>query len=517
MSTRDRDGEFGKGHSGSAWEQDTTHATDYPLGPPRPFYLPPKAMEARLRGSVENMELHLARGRTGRIVDEALQGQTPAEPTQAQAFAQSLVEQIPSDKRALLPQLTAIRQKSAMMRRPSEQALLSENENWFNPYQQGFDQLLALEQLAVQNQIAPKGKPVLLAIEGDKLPIGMNETAKAAPTLTPYAPVATAGTAFHDGSKAAPLGRGDSAFNEYGTVIQAFPATADGVVAAALYELHRGDKRGLAEILADDSAGRTARGPDAAIEKRVGGKPMNDDAANAPIIGHLPKLSDKDKIQGDVAAIRAYFYAADIHNVPKADKVAPPWCGSFATFVYRRAGIDVLPLAYSMKVAKSLSKSGTRENPGSYFHITGSEETKGHKKNYQGRLRHGAHDETTLEGTECYDSDVKNLSGITIDIRPGDVLWQEHDANHGHVGIVLGVHKTETEITIVSAEGNADQKLQRRVHTITIKDKEHVTATFKGWGRPAELNQATAPAQSAEEPSWIHAAVQGGDHVKNDR
>src|SRR5439155_6618124 len=94
-----------------------------------------------------------------------------------------------------------------------------------------------------------------------------------------------AGKSFHDGGADKVLGAGDEVFeyvNGLNHIVQAFPSSPEGMVEAALYELHRGDKRSMADIMADHSAKRWERGADAAIEQTTKGdwtkgKGLNDD------------------------------------------------------------------------------------------------------------------------------------------------------------------------------------------------------------------------------------------------
>jgi hypothetical protein len=111
---------------------------------------------------------------------------------------------------------------------------------------------------AVQNQTPP-------AQEGgvEKQPQAPTGSHPAAAEQVPS--LAAAGNAFHDGSEGHKLGEGDEVFDEKGHIKAVFPTSPDGVVMAALYELHRGDQRRLADAMADPTKDKTMRGSNAAI------------------------------------------------------------------------------------------------------------------------------------------------------------------------------------------------------------------------------------------------------------
>lgn len=308
----------------------------------------------------------------------------------------------------------------------------------------------------------------------------------------------SAGAAFHDGSNEHALGSGDEVFDADGQVIPAFSSDAAGVVAAALYELHRGEKRSLAEIQKDDGGGRTRRGAQAATElNKKGDKAAdNTDLSNGQVIGHLPG-------RGGMRPIDSYLKSAKTAR-------KNPWCGAFATFVYKRAGIHTESLAYSLDVQNVLAKLGNADDHGSYYRINAR---KGKNKRFTGALENGSYSQ---KGARYHKTTGAN-SALDIDIRPGDVLWLQHNNTKGHVGIIIGVHKNGSKIQIVSVEGNVGDQLTAQTRTMVVDAKNHqCSASFKGWGRPPEL-QSDGPAAPAAEgdhdeggddvPGWIEHAV----------
>lgn len=94
------------------------------------------------------------------------------------------------------------------------------------------------------------------------------------------------------------IGEGDEVFKPMSStqsakaanVARAFPATPEGVVQAAFYELHRGEARPLAEILADPTQAKLQRGPAAPTE---GDAKLNDDT-KAPAVGKADKAQGMD-------------------------------------------------------------------------------------------------------------------------------------------------------------------------------------------------------------------------------
>ena len=321
--------------------------------------------------------------------------------------------------------------------------------------------------------------------------------------------LADAHDAVHDGDETHALGAGDEVFDASGKVIAAFPATPDGVVSAALYELHRGERRSLRDIRQDDTAGRVKRGAQAAREKRVpnatGTKTVgaNTDDADGQVIGHL---------RGGRAArpIDAYLHSAKTES-------KNPWCGAFATFAYQRAGIVTESLAYSLNVEHALARAGNKEQHGAYYRINASKEN--HR--FSGELQEGSYDQKKAR----YLTHETVESGLDIDIRAGDVLWLQHDKESGHVGIIIGVHKTAKDVRIVTVEGNVGDKLDTRTHTLTVGANNRCSATFKGWGRPPELQSepagSRAPGGETDAdadgcPDWIEEA-QRHVHVKDQK
>jgi hypothetical protein len=332
-------------------------------------------------------------------------------------------------------------------------------------------------------------------------------------------PLPSAGAAMHDGGAGHALGEGDEVFTTdakgKSRVIAAFPSTPEGVVAAAFYELHRGDKRPLAEIMADSSEAKTTRNERAAKEgkhevthtnKKTGEKytaieGTNDDAAGKMVIGHKAGKITESGALGPVEA-----YVESVHA-----SLGIPWCGSFATFVYRRAGIDVQTLQYSLDVPNVLASSATRNAQGQYYHTTGKEGSAkvAGRNGYVGQLEEGEHGKSQ----KYHKHEVKSLEHL--DIRPGDVFWQEHASQGGHVGIIVGVHRTANTVTVVTIEGNASDQLLSKVHTVSVDGSGQVKSTFKGWGRPAELAGAPAQTTDAEEPEWIKNAEHRYKHSKD--
>lgn len=313
--------------------------------------------------------------------------------------------------------------------------------------------------------------------------------------------------AVHDGDETHALGAGDEVFDASGKVVPAFAATADGVVNAALYELHRGERRSLRDIRQDNTAGRVTRGAKAAKEKlvlnaaktkKIG---LNTDDADGQVIGHL-------RGGKEARPVDAY-----LHSAKTASK--NPWCGAFATFVYQRAGILTESLAYSLNVEHALARAGNAEQHGAYYRINASK----NKHRFKGALQEGSYDQKKAR----YHTKESVESGLDIDIRAGDVLWLQHDSSSGHVGIIIGVHKTAKNVQIVSIEGNVDDRLDTRTHTLNVGPDSKCDATFKGWGRPPELQSEPAGPQASggetdadgdDCPDWIKEAQ---EHVKQQK
>ncbi len=328
--------------------------------------------------------------------------------------------------------------------------------------------------------------------------------------------LAGAGNAAHDGGKNQALGAGDQVLHD-GHVVPVFPATPEGVVAAAYYELHRGDKRSIDDIMKDDSGGRTAQGAQAAHEGHVEGAKggTNDDRAGAQKIATFTETKGKKGHRvtetSELGPIETYI--AQVGVDPHA---GIPWCGSFATYVYRRAGIKTPSLAFSLDVPDRLAQMAAKGEGGAYYRMTGDEHTK--RKHGKKDKEYGGDFQEGKAGKEQDYDDKAIKSTSQLDIRAGDVFWQEHSAKSGHVGIIVGVHKTETEVTVVTVEGNASDQVTSKVHKITVDGSGKVTSGFKGWGRPPELGGAAAPDTGGDEPKWMKETEDRSSHQKgNDR
>lgn len=330
------------------------------------------------------------------------------------------------------------------------------------------------------------GQDVLAKIPAENRSVAVKQLTRAgAAPLTELTPTDRKDAATHDGGANAPLGQGDEVLDDNNRVIAVFPATADGVVQAAFYELHRGEKRSLQEIMADQTGAKTDRGASAAIEQGS----SNRSQTGAPSIGHVTtNVKGKDnktaKVTSSLGAIEVYQRAGG-----QAPGVA--WCGCFATFVYARAGITVPSLAWSLNVPNVMAGMGDEQHPGAYYQVTSA--ANAHRKKGDPansiKLRTGQHSRAGADGVgnQSYkDSQVGSLTAL--DIRPGDVFWQQHSPTEGHVGIIVGVNKTATAITCVTIEGNASNMLRSHVRTITRANNGAVTSGFKGWGRPPQLN-----------------------------
>lgn len=335
--------------------------------------------------------------------------------------------------------------------------------------------------------------------------------------------------AMHDGGDGHALGQGDEVFDANNRIIAVFPSTAAGVVVAAQYELHRGERRSLAEIMADDSADRTQRGPAAAIEDHAN----NRDPQGAQTIGHFTRTRSR---RGQVQVTESALGPISAYRRATGGNAGVAWCGSFATYVYNRAGIRVESMGWTHNVPDVLARAGSEEQHGAYYRFTGTEGSGGGHR-YDGcTLQEGEFNPPSDEaptrrhprgrhrpgGARFHDAATQPTSALDFDMRPGDVFWMEHNPTTGHAGIVIGVHKTSQALTFVTIEGNASQMVRTHVRHIRVDTRGRVTSDVKGWGRPPELNaaapQPNAVAQQQDGmPPWMGAAAAHEDGSNQDR
>ncbi|HEX4417443.1 MAG TPA: DUF4157 domain-containing protein [Kofleriaceae bacterium] len=320
--------------------------------------------------------------------------------------------------------------------------------------------------------------------------------------------------ARHDGGEGMPLGQGDDVWDADGHVIVVFPATAEGVVQAAFYELHRGRERSLEDILHDDTAERTTPGAHVAHEgsarvavtRADGTTGTQLEGTNTDIAGSQP-IGHRGRRRTAIGPVDAYLRSAG-----RSPRV--PWCGSFATFIYLRCGLIAADrgatdsMAASHEVPDVMARLGDADHPGAYHRFTGDEHHHGHARTYDGDLQDGEH---SADGAS-FPSTTSFATALAFDIRPGDVFWMEHDRATGHVGIIVGVHRTEQEVTMVMIEGNADNQVRTRTRYIRVAaaaegTQPQVTSDIKGWGRPPGL-QGGAPVETGgTQPAWMTAAA----------
>jgi hypothetical protein len=313
------------------------------------------------------------------------------------------------------------------------------------------------------------------------------------------------GAAFHDGGNDKELGKGDEVMEvvkgkEH--IVPVFPATADGMVMAALYELHRGDKRSMAEIMADHTAARWARGKDAAVEQTVQGdwkkgRGLNDDGdatKHGQVVGHVEEQK-KDKgqlveVDAPIGPIQAYKTAAGMGTFSQGKD--PMWCGAFVTYCLARCGVDVGTLKYVPSIAGKIAKKD-----GTLFEVDSMQTSDGGGDRHKATYRYSGGYHEGKAGQTASQLDKKKIdSAEAIDIRPGDIFYTDK-----HTGIIAGVNKTPTQIVIRTVEGNSSDKVTSNVRTIDVKDGVIKNSAFKGWGRPAEFGAVAAPANE----DWIDA------------
>jgi hypothetical protein len=296
--------------------------------------------------------------------------------------------------------------------------------------------------------------------------------------------------AFNDGSRSSPLGQGDQVFDANGEVIAAFPATPDGVVQAALYELHRGERRSMAEILADNSLARLERGPNAAAE--VG---KNRDSTSSQVIGR--------RNGRQMRPIAAYMAAAGLTG-------AYEWCGGFCSFVYARAGIDIGSLAGTLNIDDEAAQDSDTINGrainGEYYRVNGSRRRGGGGRwYYEGGLQRGL----PSNRSPRYEN-APARSARDIDVRPGDCFWLEYPGKQGgHAGVIVGTEHGDGFVNLVTIEGNYGQKLKSNVRRIETDARGGLSSTVKGWARPAELS-CFSPPERERTPRWVRTKVLNG-------
>jgi hypothetical protein len=324
--------------------------------------------------------------------------------------------------------------------------------------------------------------------------------------------------AFHDGGKDKELGKGDEAIEMIDVngklsahIVPVFPKSPEGMVMAAMYELHRGDKRSMAEVMADHTAGHWERGKDAAVEQTtkgdwIKGRGLNDDGdatKHGQVVGHVDTAT---KVKGQlvhsespIGPIQAYKTSAGMGTFSQG--ADPMWCGAFVTYCLARCGIEPGTLKYVPTIGSTIAKAG-----GQLFGFGATELDDGggdiHKAKYS---YGGSYSEAKAGETQkkLKKQDLKSAEGI--DIRPGDIFY-----THKHTGIIAGVNKTPTQIVIRTIEGNAGDKVISNVRTIEVDKKGVVTsAPFYGWGRAAEFGEFSAPVND----DWIQS---GKGKKKND-
>jgi hypothetical protein len=332
--------------------------------------------------------------------------------------------------------------------------------------------------------------------------------------------LATAGKAFHDGGADKALGADDEVFeyvNGLNHIIPVFPSTPEGLVEAALYELHRGDKRSMADILADHSVKRWERGKNAAIESdgkggfskgKTGinddGKATSDGSSGVRAVGHVTLTKKHQIVQADAATgpIQAYKTAAGMGTFSTGRD--PMWCGAFVTYCLARCGIDAGSLAYAPTVGSTIAKAGGR-----MFHFDTTEvKVDDGNDRHKNQYKYGGnyYEGQSGDGKASHATKREIHSGKEIDIRPGDVFYSRK-----HTGLIVGVNRQDRQIVLRTVEGNSSDQVRSQTRVIEIdKDGHVVSANFEGWGRPAPFGQFEAPPND----DWITAP--GGKHRHND-
>ena len=302
-------------------------------------------------------------------------------------------------------------------------------------------------------------------------------------------------SALKGSPQAGPIGAGDDVLDPRpGAVIPAFHSTAAGVVAAALWELHRGEPRGLIDVLGDETLGRVLPGPEAAIEGTApNGDGLNWDAPATTNIAHTYAGSQLVPI----GPIRTYLRTNEIYG-------PAPWCGAFVTYVYRRAGIAINTLRQARNVPRVLAALG--ENT-VFYHLTG-EEVRVDPTDPNSAVTFSGQIEQGQPSLPAKFDPIETQSLYTLDIRPGDVMWWVHADGTGHVGLVAGVSRHEDEVDCVTIEGNVDDRLAAHVRRLR-RVGDGFIADWKGWGRPPQLQLAPISDHLLEEAPWVAAAIEG--------
>jgi hypothetical protein len=307
--------------------------------------------------------------------------------------------------------------------------------------------------------------------------------------------------AFHDGSDSNGIGASDQVLADgtssgrvtAATVKNAFECSAAGVVQAALYELHRGDRRTFADVLADATRARFGRGPAAADE---GAAMNNEDAPGTPPIGTLGGKP--------AGPIRCYLELGGSWD--SALNLQLPWCGSFAAFVYARCGIDVKKgFMSAFRVPRQLSMM-----PQSVVYMrrdTGDPST-GQPFSTSASTYSASYTLSTVQPTRDTSQQPQSVSlsfssldlpsADTLDIRPGDVAWLMHDRTHGHVMVVAAVRRNDHSVDLVTIEGNANNRVQHNVRSISLIGGR-ISGPVIGWGRPGAIAAAAPPDAASDQ------------------
>jgi len=269
---------------------------------------------------------------------------------------------------------------------------------------------------------------------------------------------------------------------------------------AALYELHRGETRSMAEIMADHTASEWTRGKDAAVEQTAQGDwkkgvGLNDDGdatKHGQVVGHVAenKKENGQLVEADspIGPIQAYKTAAGMGTFSQGKD--PMWCGAFVTYCLARCGVDAGSLKYVPSIAGKIAKQG-----GSIFEIDSKQLSDGGGDRHKAKFEYkGGYSEGKAGENEKQLQKKKLDSADGIDIRPGDIFYTDK-----HTGIIAGVNKTPTQIVLRTIEGNSADKVQSNVKTIEVQNGVITSSSIKGWGRPAEFG-ALAPAANED---WI--------------
>lgn len=301
---------------------------------------------------------------------------------------------------------------------------------------------------------------------------------------------------FHDGGPGRPLGADDDAFRPgapaesvpFRLVRQAFPSTGEGVVRAALYELHRGEERSLDEIVALPNRDRFfRRGPAAAIELLS----RNMDGPNA-----RPIASAGGRRVGPIHAYLATGFAVDASLRKQA-----PWCGSFAAFVYARCGIATQRgFASAYKVPRQLS----RMTGAVAFELRGGAVARIVVDDGAARQKVPASDLSYRRTALALPTPAE------LDLRAGDVCWLMHNDTSGHVMVVVGVSVRDSGVDVITVEGNRGDQVTYGVRSIEWVDGK-VRSELAGWGRAGVLESQEAHFAWPADDAALADAVAAGD------